>query len=360
MRRCLDGEKAVNFWPCTPPPVVVQPRPARRRRSGGTPADRSFGPGAGSLRDRQAPPRRLPGDPAGGAAAMVSIEQLEALDLLIWLQNGNTVADLLGTNQSTISRRTQRVLSLFEGRLQRRAQGLTVASPLASLLDLQRQIHQRYRLSQQSRLRLNAPPWSRPWLRSCLPAGWLLNPGQGVRACEDPLLLLRDHVIDACLVTPTQIEQSESADIVFHELYQSHIDLYGLAPRRAGDQRSPDLIDPPRILASSRLELLPFLPRSCRDSSRLRFEALRLEQGLEPDAPTTAAPDVAVAFLTPLMAARVGAARPLKLAMEWPYRESLAVLRSHAGEPAIQELLARARASLQRALAEHSRRTLGP
>ena len=290
---------------------------------------------------------------------MVSIENLEALDLLIWLQNGNTVGQLVGTNQSTISRRVQRVLSVFEARLQRRAEGLELVCQLDSLLDLQRLIHQHYRLVQQQRLRLNAPHWSLPSLRSSLPGGWLLNPGLGERPSDTPLQLLRDHVIDACLVTPTQVQHTGGDDIVLFDLYDSRIDLYGLPPRQGCDLRCPDLGDPTRLLATSRLELLPFLPSSCRHHSRLRFEALLQEQGLQEERHRRGSPAVAVAFLTPLMAARVNAAQPLNLKVEWPYQESLAVLRCHADQPAIGALLARIRRSLRQAQREHSRALLG-
>ena len=284
---------------------------------------------------------------------MVRLEELEALDLLLWLQNSFTAAAVSGTNQSTICRRAQRVLHTFTGRLLRQKSGWRVESPLLPLLDLQRQIHQQVRLRQGQGLRLNVPHWSRQLVQRCTLPGWILNPEQGPLVCEQPLELLRSHVLDACLVTPTQLARRHAEDLVVFDLYASRIDLHLLGGGGDGggaQQASPAAaLD---LLPQSRLELMPFLPSSCCESSRQRFEQLRRQfgPGSEDAAALEPSPLARVAFLTPVMALALQQRRPLSLQLDWPYRESLAVLRSQADQPAIQALLEQLRTGVPRAL----------
>jgi hypothetical protein len=44
---------------------------------------------------------------------VVSLDELEAFDLMGWLANGDEAASLIYCNQSTISRRCQQVVKLF-------------------------------------------------------------------------------------------------------------------------------------------------------------------------------------------------------------------------------------------------------
>jgi hypothetical protein len=289
---------------------------------------------------------------------MVKLEDLEALDLLIWLQNGITAAALVGTNQSTISRRSKRVLTTFAARLHRQQGTWRIDSPMHGLLDLQRQIHQQVRFRRHRALRLNVPSWSRSLVARCGPGGWLLNPEQGPLVCEQALDLLRGHVIDAALLTPTQLALQPRDDLEVFDLYDTRIDLHHLGSVPREGRQDPSREEAIDLLGCSRLELLPFLPASCCDSSRLRFEQLRSQLGL----PTAEPPGVVangdsallapVAFLTPVMALGVAHQRPLTLELDWPYRESLAVLRCQADQPAIQSLVEKLRAGMPRTVSQ--------
>ena len=84
---------------------------------------------------------------------MVTEEQLTALDLTIWLGSTEQAADVDYTNQSTISRRNQKVLKQFGIQLKRSESMLVVCGDL-QLLDLERQVHQLARLKHRKRLRL--------------------------------------------------------------------------------------------------------------------------------------------------------------------------------------------------------------
>jgi len=272
---------------------------------------------------------------------MVRLEELEALDLMLWLQNGCIAAEVAGTNQSTICRRARRAMDTFAVRLLRRKDAWQVSSPMAPLLNLQRQVHQQWRLRTHQGLRLNVPYWSRQPLRHAPLSGWIINPENGPLVCENPLKLLRAHVIDACLITPTQLAQDACSDLALFELYRTWIDLHVFVSE-AEDQHCWDS-RPQDLLAHGRLDPLPFLPSSCRLSSLQRFETLRRElhlpvcdslQGPEPS--SASAPRLA--FLTPVMAYGRADLRPLQLQLNWPYRECLAVLRSNADQPPIQAL----------------------
>lgn len=286
---------------------------------------------------------------------MLRLEELEALDLQVWLQSGATAASVAGTNQSTVCRRSRRALDSFHAELQRDREVWQVQTPLAQLLDLQRQIHQQWRFRAGRGLRLSAPAWSRAALRACSLPGWIITPEDGPLVCENPLELLRAHVIDACLLTPTQLAGQPQADLALFDLYDSHIDLHLIA---AGEPETPAAISSQAardLLIHSRLQLLPFLPSSCCLSSRQRLQQLRRELGLDAG-DTGAAPQPGAAapprlvFLTPVMARGLAVLRPLPLPLEWPYRESLAVLRSSAEQPAVQALVENLQGELPRTL----------
>lgn len=286
---------------------------------------------------------------------MLRLEELEALDLMLWLQSGVTAAAVVGTTQSTICRRAQRAMAGFQAELQRDKRGWCVQTPLAPLLELQRQIHQQWRFKACSRLRLDGPAWSRDALRACLPPGWITTPADGPPVCEQPLELLRSHVIDACLVTPTQLAAQPRHDLALVDLYSSRIDLRLVAASEPETSALDSVQAAQELLLHGRLALPPFLPDSCRDSCRVRFEQLRCDLGLA-DGPAAAAssrpqaPAPQLAFLTPLMARGLPVQQPLPLPLEWPYRETLVVLRSAAEQPMVQVLVEILRRELPGAL----------
>ena len=154
---------------------------------------------------------------------MVTEEQLTALDLTIWLGSTEQAADVDYTNQSTISRRNQKVLKQFGIQLKRSESMLVVCGDL-QLLDLERQVHQLARLKHRKRLRLQVPFWLQQSGGLDLPEGWTMNSVRGDFSCADPITLLREHVLDACLATPTQMP-SEREDLIVIELHQRPINL---------------------------------------------------------------------------------------------------------------------------------------
>ncbi len=214
---------------------------------------------------------------------MVTLDQLAALDLLLWLTGSHRAACLERTNQSTIVRRSQAVEACFGVTIQRNPQGWHVDGD-TQLLAMERLLHQRARLLGYRPLRLHSPFWTlRTGLRR-LPSGWCANPATATAVCENPLELLRERVIDAALLTPTQMPASIEGLAVF-ELMHRPIELTLFPQAEPADvHRSFERL---RARGALVLRSPSFLPRSCLQRCRAWFREL-LEgepMGVEADNP---------------------------------------------------------------------------
>jgi len=129
---------------------------------------------------------------------MVSLEELAALDLQIWLRTGPQAAQALGCNQSTISRRVERTLGVFRLKLHRRGGEWHLRGHL-QLLRMQRELHQCARFLGQEPLRLEISPLTVPLLVQPPLPGWLLGRGDRLSLLR-PLQLLRERILDAWLI----------------------------------------------------------------------------------------------------------------------------------------------------------------
>ena len=275
---------------------------------------------------------------------MVTEEQLAALDLTLWLGSTERAAEVDFSNQSTISRRHHKVLRQFGIELNRTKRQLEVSGDL-QLLDLERQVHQLARLKRRLGLRLQVPFWLQNKPGVVPPEGWSMNPQRADLSCTDPVTLLREHVLDACLATPTQIPDAR-ADLLILKLHNRPIDLTLL---NRNDQSESDLED--RFQWSLergnlQLRLLPFLPASCRERSQEWFEELLTINQPERHKTMALRPSrhsgqsFLMAYLTPEMRA----AQPLPWQVDqnfepYTYTEHLVVLAQHANEPAVLALL---------------------
>jgi len=126
---------------------------------------------------------------------LLDAETLESFDNLIWRGTGHAAACPLSRSQSTVSRHAREVERLFGLKVHRRAGDLHVRGD-PSLLLLEREVHQRFRLLRGRRLRLEAAYWWRHVLEASPPPGWCTGvfnlPGP-----RRPVQLLNDRVIDA-------------------------------------------------------------------------------------------------------------------------------------------------------------------
>lgn len=275
---------------------------------------------------------------------MVDREYLEALDVMLWMSGSHRAAAITFTNQSTVIRRAHTVLSIFDGEIQRSTTGWRVGGA-NELLRMERCIHQRFRIRGRRPLRLHAPGWSSSyqWRLSTCP--WLVNPSLESHACENPLELLTERIIDGCLLTPTQIAQispDRAADLVMIPIYRSAIDFV-VWPRQPSVAEAVESM-PQRVFRSSSarfsLHLFPILPRSCRINSQIWFQQLTdldpemLSHSGGPEAGTYLA-----AFLTPEMQRALRLPFAVDRSFVRPYTETLVFLAEHAVEPSMHQLV---------------------
>lgn len=278
---------------------------------------------------------------------MISLDELEALDLALWLRTGQAAGQAMHCNQSTVSRRIRRVLEAFNGKICRDDRGLYVQSECDDLLIMERQIHQLHRLGSNGPIRINLPVWSHRQIRDLLAEHEICSNPEEDFCCDNPLQLLRSHVIDACVLTPTQMLGESSDDLVQIDLYSVPIHLYCLVDR-AMDLAVDDLGDPLELVATGGLALASFLPLSCKRSSHQRFKKLvaglrrpkaRHPVGHRPPERRPAERNHRLTFATPVMARLLPGAIQLRHDLQWPYSERLVVLRSLVDQPRIHRLI---------------------
>jgi hypothetical protein len=275
---------------------------------------------------------------------MVTEEQLAALDLTIWLGSTERAAEVDFSNQSTISRRQHKVLRQFGIELKRTKRELEVSGDL-QLLDLERQVHQVARLKRRLGLRLQAPFWLQNGPGVVPPEGWTMNPQRADLSCTDPVMLLREHLLDACLATPTQIPDDRD-DLFILKLHNRPIELTFLNRNNQGECDLADHFQWSLEKCDLQLKLMPFLPASCRERSQEWFEELLMINQPERHKTIDLRPSrhsgqcFQMAYLTPEM--RV--AQPLPWQVDhnfepYTYTEHLVVLAQHANEPAVLALI---------------------
>ncbi|MEB3263897.1 MAG: hypothetical protein VKJ66_05955 [Synechococcus sp.] len=202
---------------------------------------------------------------------MVDEESLESLDFMLWMAGSQRAAALTHTNQSMVIRRARIVASVFGTSIERTSLGWYDRGNI-DLLKMERGLHQKFRFLGRKPLRLHIPFWSQEVLSDKLPRGWISNPVDPCHPCENVLDLLRGKIIDACILTPTQLQEA-SDDLFCIELYQSLIDLIIFPPGSGQDlsslgARLDDLLSDGHPL---KLKIFDFLPRSCRQASRFWF-----------------------------------------------------------------------------------------
>lgn len=148
---------------------------------------------------------------------MLSLDRLAALDLSLWLRSGQEACERLALNQSSVSRRVNQALGLFELKLLKREQEWEVEGPEPNLtlLALERHVHQTARWLGQGPLRIEGTYWSGPLLLTPEPEGWLGGRHDTV-GVQRPLQWLNDRVIDAWLTGGP--DWPEPDDPTFHTL----------------------------------------------------------------------------------------------------------------------------------------------
>lgn len=268
---------------------------------------------------------------------MVNLEQLDALDTLLWMRGSSAAGKATYSSQSTIIRRSRQALrilgiDLYRGRNQWRILGDQV------LLDLERQVHQEARFQGRRRLRLHMPWWTSRLLLLHAESGeqltdrWVCHPHAVQDRADDPISLLKERVIDACLVTPTQLPSVDSELHAF-DVYKDYIHL--IAFTGDGARLVPEKGD----AAGCRLKLFDFLPHSCKHASKLWFERRCGIENLDSRESEDSLPFVDVAYLTATMTQALEIAVGQDRSSPRPYIEQLVVRKDYQDHPAVQQLL---------------------
>lgn len=208
---------------------------------------------------------------------------------------------------------------------------------------MERRVHQFYRLTKSGRLRIHIPFWTHALIRPFLAHEVISNPINAAILCENVIDLLRSRVIDACILTPTQLKGVKTDDLQLVDLYRSRINLYHI--KSPGELTSMET-SPSAILDNSELWIPSFLPQSCKDSCRYRYSQLT-------DNPRDTIEDNNkkhnVSFMTPVMARSIPNAFEMKSKLEWPYTETLVFLKSLVYEPQIANIID----SIRQSFAKH-------
>ncbi|MEN9877706.1 MAG: hypothetical protein RLZZ158_745 [Cyanobacteriota bacterium] len=141
---------------------------------------------------------------------MISLEELEALDYLLWLRTGDGASRALSKSQSTISRQSREALVAFDLKIQRQEGEWQLNGPM-DLLPLERELHQLYRFHRAGTLRLEAAYWWRQALDPA-PGGWCIGVMDHV-GIQRPQELLRQRIIDAWLYAAPDLPPSDDPEL---------------------------------------------------------------------------------------------------------------------------------------------------
>lgn len=142
---------------------------------------------------------------------MIDLDTLAAFDGLQWLRTGEEVEKRFGVSGSTISRQSQRCLRRFGLRLERREGEWHVVGD-ATLLQMERRVHQTARWLGHRPLRLEATYWSGPLLATPTPPGWILGLSSIVGIPRN-FQLVRDRIVDAFLTGLPDLPEPDDPDL---------------------------------------------------------------------------------------------------------------------------------------------------
>lgn len=142
---------------------------------------------------------------------VVSLIELACLDAQVWLGTGEKAATRLRLVQSTISRNVRKVIKEFRLESCRHSGRLLIQGD-QTLLNQQRDLHQRYRWIHGLPLRLDAQYYSGPLLCNPAPTGWLLGEFDFMDVAT-PLQLLRDGILDVWIGVYPDTPEPDDPDL---------------------------------------------------------------------------------------------------------------------------------------------------
>ena len=267
---------------------------------------------------------------------MVTVEALDALDLLIWLGSATRAAELTHCNQSTMSRRVQQTQAAFNLKLHRIAGAWEVEGD-SHLLQLERQLHQRSRFLGRQPLRLQAPYWSSEALFNNLPPCWISNPFSTAGSPHHCLQLLKHRVVDACLATLPERPASNDTRFACFDLFHSPIHLVASPAAPVSRITQPSRAE---IGSLCHIATFPFNPHPQK-----QFISNFFAHPFQPSCTPIGAPKHdtdPVYFANSLLLKALGDRLPvniLEVAVPSHYVESLVVLHENREDPAVAQLV---------------------
>lgn len=275
---------------------------------------------------------------------VVTTNALACLDLLVWLRTGQEAASRLAVNQSSVSRRVNEVARVFGLELRKR-EGEWLFDGDATLLNLERQVHQRYRWEHGHPLRLEAQFYSGPLFCTGLSGEWIRGNFDFLEV-HTPLRHLRDGVIDGWIATYPDLPDDDDPDLACFHLTRYPLALAvpeGHPLLALGTSIRLQDVDPyptvalddgafPKVQAA--LEALQLWNRSLPRGSRVSLEATGISLG----DPLALSP--ASLFSCHLLP---GSWRLLPLELGMISGDSLIVRRDYADHPRLKGLLAHLR-----------------
>ena len=287
---------------------------------------------------------------------MIGIEDLDALDLTIWLGRGSAAARVLGCNQSTVSRRSGHCLNVFGLNLGRDEEGWPRTSA-NDLLQLEREVHQLQRLRQGKGLRLDASLLAAPLLQGGTPAGWIHGSLDSL-GWQRPLQLLNERILDAWITAMGQeIKATSPAGMLCVPLLITPLQLAAAADHPLlgqGTLRPCDLAGMPRLApragAYPRTEQL--LGPWREQQPALTLASGPRQRSAESDG---TAPDLALHYGTRFSLAHQNLLTPLPLELSVPTQLCLLMRRDISDQAAMLQLLHH----LQKRAAQAARADLG-
>ena len=142
---------------------------------------------------------------------MVELDILEALDGIQWLRTQEEVSQYFPISQPTVNRYCKKALRVFELDMQRRDGEWELLGD-ATILRLERRVHQLARLSGLRPLRLEATYWSAGTYCAALPPGWMLGPSNivGIRRNFE---LLQERIVDGWIAGLPDLPTDTDTDL---------------------------------------------------------------------------------------------------------------------------------------------------
>ncbi|MEB3333791.1 MAG: LysR substrate-binding domain-containing protein [Cyanobacteriota bacterium] len=268
---------------------------------------------------------------------MLIPNRLAALDVLLWVCNGEHAGRVTGLSQPTVCRAAHQ-MSQGLGLTLRKIRGEWQMGGDCDDLSLERQRHQASRLAEQAHLRLEAGALSSRLLADPTPTGWVLGRADAINQPRS-LSLLKQRVIDAWICTSAiDLPEDPQHTLTVWELHRTPLRLVASANHPLVKERGltmDDLSPFPSVALDE-----DWYPKSAaqlrahglwRDPRRLSHHRSQHWEGRTADGRT-------LAYVSPLTLARQPALRPIDFDLGLDHALALVVLRELAEHPRIQAL----------------------